>query len=82
MRYPNSGWDNLLVDFAEFLRASGVRHADEQAAFFLSAVKDLEDAIQTGAVTNILESGKRPMVLLTSEEALGMLPTTSKVGHA
>lgn len=82
MRYPTSGWDALLGEFEEFLTTSGVLHAEEQAAFFLSAIKDLENAIQTGLITNIIESGKRPMVVLTAEESLGLRPTVNKVGHA
>lgn len=82
MHYRTSGWDALLGEFAEFLNTSGVLHAEEQAAFFLSAIKDLENAIQTGLITNIIESGKRPMVVLTAEESMELRPTTRKVGHA
>lgn len=76
MPCPCSGWDTFLGEFTVFLKESGVPYADEQAVFFLAVVRELENAIQNGVVTNIIESGHRPTVTLSSEES------TRKVGHA
>ena len=82
MRYPTDKAAILLSTFTEMLEIQGVPLAEEHAEFLTETVIQLHKALKTGLITEIIKSGMRPRVMLTTVDPSEEHYNFREVGHA